>query len=226
MQATLPGEWSPPRSRAPTTGPRAAPIRAHVTDMHYFDRIWAEVPPGAEPERFALRRDFLLAGVAPGERVLDIGCGEGAFTAALHAAGTRPSGIDVATEPLRRARRTRPELDFRQTDGPLPFAAAEFDVAWAGELLEHVQDGTALLDEVRRVLRPGGRLLVSTPDHPRRRVLGLALSRAAFERHFDPRSDHVRFFTRTTLGLLLEEAGFTPTQITSRRGVLLGRAER
>jgi SAM-dependent methyltransferase len=194
--------------------------------MYYFDRIWERVPAGAEPDHFALRRDFLLADVGPGERVLDIGCGEGAFTAALAAAGARPSGVEVAAEPLRRARQRHPELDFRQYDGQLPFAAGEFDAAWAGEVLEHVLDGVALLDEVRRVLRPGGRLLLSTPDHPRRLVLGLALRRAAFERHFDPRSDHVRFFTARTLAVLLEEAGFTPTGIARRRGLLLGRAER
>ena len=194
--------------------------------MDYFDRIWERVPAGAEPERFALRRDFLLAGVGPGERVLDVGCGEGAFTAALSAAGARPSGVDVAAEPVRRARLRHPELDFRLACGALPFAAGEFDVVWAGEVLEHVLDGVGLLDEVRRVLRPGGRLLLSTPDHSRRLVVWLGLRRAAFERHFDPRSDHVRFFTARTLAVLLEEAGFTPTAISRRHALLLGQAER
>jgi SAM-dependent methyltransferase len=194
--------------------------------MDYFDRIWEGVPPGAEPERFALRRDYLLAGVDAGERVLDVGCGEGAFTAALAGAGARPSGVEVAAEPLRRARVRHPELDFRHVGGELPFAAGEFDVAWAGEVLEHVQDGVGLLEEIRRVLRPGGRLLLSTPDHPRRLVLGLGLRRAAFERHFDPRSDHVRFFTARTLAVLLEEAGFTPAAIARRGAMLLARAER
>jgi 2-polyprenyl-3-methyl-5-hydroxy-6-metoxy-1,4-benzoquinol methylase len=194
--------------------------------MDYFDRIWERVPAGAEPEHFTLRRDFLLTGVSPGDRVLDVGCGEGAFTAALAAVGARPSGVDVAAEPVRRARLLHPELDFRVVSGELPFAAGEFDVAWAGEVLEHVLDGVGLLDEIRRVLRPGGRLLLSTPDHPRRLVLRLGLRRAAFERHFDPRSDHVRFFTARTLAVLLEEAGFTPTAIACRSALLLGQAQR
>ncbi|MEA2301415.1 MAG: hypothetical protein QOE44_1950, partial [Solirubrobacteraceae bacterium] len=96
----------------------------------------------------------------------------------------------------------------------------------AGEVIEHVADGLGLLDELRRVLRPGGRLLISTPDHPRRLVWSLALRRAAFERHFDPRSDHVRFFTRRTLAATLEDAGFSPPAIESRRGVLLAAATR
>ncbi len=190
--------------------------------MGQFDRIWESVPEGAVPERFDRRRAFLLAGVRPGERVLDLGCGEGAFSGVLAAAGARPVGVEVAAEPLRRARRLLPEVEFRlAAEDRLPFAAAGFDVVWAGEVLEHVADGVGLLDEVRRVLRPGGRLLISTPDHPRRLVLGLALRRRAFERHFDPRADHVRFFTRRTLRVLLEAAGFTPVSIRGRRGSLL-----
>jgi ubiquinone/menaquinone biosynthesis C-methylase UbiE len=194
--------------------------------MDYFDRIWERVPEGAVPERFAARRDFLLAGVRPGERVLDVGCGEGAFSAALAAAGARPVGIEVAAEPLRRARRRHPELELELVGTEVPFPAASFDVAWAGEVLEHVADGPGLLDELRRVLRPGGRLLVTTPDHPRRLVLGLALRRAAFERHFDPRADHLRFFTPRTLTLLVEDAGFSVGRIARRAGAIYAEAER
>jgi cyclopropane fatty-acyl-phospholipid synthase-like methyltransferase len=51
------------------------------------DAVWSAVPEGAEPERFAARRAFLLAHVASGQRVLDLGCGDGAFAAALLEAG-------------------------------------------------------------------------------------------------------------------------------------------
>jgi SAM-dependent methyltransferase len=200
--------------------------------MDYFDRIWAAVPEGAEPERFTVRRDYLLANVVAGDRVLDVGCGEGAFTAALAAAGALAVGVDVAAEPLRRARARHPALDFRLVaaepagDRRLPFPHSAFDAVWAGELLEHLHDPPTLLDEVRRVLRAGGRLLVSTPDHPLGLRLRLAASPRAFEAHFDPRSDHVRFFTARTLRLLLEDAGFDRPRIERRRRTLLARAGR
>lgn len=187
----------------------------------YFDRVWESVPAGAEPERFELRRTLLLAEVSPGQRVLDVGCGEGEFTAALAAAGARPIGIDVADEPLRRGHAAHPELDLRLVaeNGPLPFEAASFEVVWAGEVLEHVVEVVGVLDELARVLAPGGRLLATTPNHSLLEVLWLALSRRGFEDHFDPRADHVRFFTAGTLRLVLETAGFTGVRIRGAGGV-------
>ncbi len=189
--------------------------------MDFFDRIWAAVPDGAEPENFGLRRDFLLANVAPGERVVDIGCGEGAFTHALATAGADPVGVEVAGEAVRRARARYPELDFRLTDGQLPFDRGSFDVVWAGELIEHVEDPASLLEDIRRVLRGTGRLLLSTPDHPLQVRVKHAVSRRSFEAHFDPRSDHLRFFTKRTLGLVLDDAGFDAPEIDRRRRTLL-----
>jgi SAM-dependent methyltransferase len=194
--------------------------------MDYFDRIWAAVPDGAEPEHFVMRRDYLLANVAPGDRVLDLGCGDGAFMVALADAGARPVGVEVAAEPLRRARARDPRLDLHLVDGQLPFPPASFDVVWAGELIEHVHDPAGVLDDVRRVLAPTGRLLLTTPDHPFPLRLRLALSRAAFDAHFDPRTDHVRFFTPRTLAVLLDEAGFDRPRIERRRHTLLASVPR
>jgi 2-polyprenyl-3-methyl-5-hydroxy-6-metoxy-1,4-benzoquinol methylase len=85
-------------------------------------------------------------------------------------------------------------------------------------LLEHVVDVVGLLDELHRVLRPGGRLLVSTPNHPPLRLLALALSPRAFDSHFDPRSDHVRFLSSRSLRLVLELAGFEVIEVRGAGG--------
>jgi SAM-dependent methyltransferase len=203
--------------------------------MDYFERIWASVPAGAEPENFAVRRDYLLAKVGPGDRVLDLGCGEGAFTAALAAAGASPVGVEVAAEPVDRARARHPSLEFVLLDGEptqdsrsdgLPFRRSSFDVVWAGELIEHLRDPAAMLEEIRRVLAGTGRLVLSTPDHPLPLRLWLALSRSAFDAHFDPRGDHLRFFTARTLSLMLEDAGFDRPRIERRHRTLLASAAR
>jgi len=188
----------------------------------YHEGLWEGVPEGLDPPALQLRRAFLLERVradgADGaqSRVLDVGCGEGRFTAALIDAGAQVVGIDVAAEPLRRARVRHPELDLRLLDaeGPWPFKDASFDVVWAGETIEHVADTAGWLSEVRRVLRSGGSLLLSTPAHGRLAMLGLALSGRAFDAHFDPRADHLRFYTRRTLTRLLEDFGFESVEVS------------
>jgi 2-polyprenyl-3-methyl-5-hydroxy-6-metoxy-1,4-benzoquinol methylase len=172
-----------------------------------------------------LRRDFLLGRVSPGTRVLDLGCGLGEFTASLVAQGADAVGCDVAEEALRRARARHPGIEFVQSGEELPFEVGSFDAVWAGEVLEHVQDVLGLLAEVHRVLRVDGRLIISTPDHGPAKRLQLGLSRKAFETAFDPRSDHVRFFTKSTLRTALVLSQFGELDVTSQKGLLLATAQ-
>lgn len=200
----------------------------------YHESLWEQVPQGTRPAAFVRRRAFLLDAVASGQRVLDVGCGEGWFTTELARAGAQPLGIDVAEEPLRRARIRDPGLDLRRVDpdGGWPLGDAEFDAVWAGEVIEHVVDTARWLSEVRRVLRPGGTLLVTTPDHGPLRLLLLAVSARRREAEFDPRSDHLRFYTGRTLRALLEDFRFDDIRIRGIGGVpgaretLLARARR
>jgi 2-polyprenyl-3-methyl-5-hydroxy-6-metoxy-1,4-benzoquinol methylase len=184
----------------------------------YYESVWGDLPEGIEPPFAALRLAYLRAEVVPGQRVLDLGCGEGFFAAALATAGCIVVGADVAEEPLRRARRRLQSLDLQLIDAerrwPLPDAG--FDVVWAGEVIEHVLDTSAWLSELRRVLKPGGTLLLSTPAHDRLRVLALGLAPRAFEAHFDPLCDHLRFYTRRSLSRLLGDFRFLNVRI---RGV-------
>jgi 2-polyprenyl-3-methyl-5-hydroxy-6-metoxy-1,4-benzoquinol methylase len=185
------------------------------------EAVWRAVPEGARPERFAERRAFLLGAVRPGDRVLDLGVGDGAFAAVLVDAGAVVCGVDVADEALRRARARAPEAELRRVaeDEPLPFAEDAFDVVWAGEVLEHVADVVGLLAEVRRVLRWGGTLLVTTPRLDRRALLALALGpRRWGAGWFDPRSDHLRFFGAQVLRALLTDAGFAEIRIAGAGG--------
>ena len=188
--------------------------------MAYFERLWIELPD-TPPERFQARRDFLTASLQPGSRVLDVGCGAGWFCEALEARGFEAVGVDVAGEAIRRARERCPSVEFALVpEHELPYADGSFDAAWLGETLEHVQDGIVLLEEVHRVIRTGGRLIVTTPDHGRLLRLWLGLSTRAFEAHFEPRSDHVRFFTQRTVRTLLETCGYREIDIRAKRGGL------
>jgi 2-polyprenyl-6-hydroxyphenyl methylase/3-demethylubiquinone-9 3-methyltransferase len=192
-----------------------------MSTREHDDSPWEAIPVGLEPQDYRVRLAFLLAHVQAGQRVLDVGCGEGRFADALADASARVVGVDVAEEPLRRARAQRPDLDLRliPPGGPWPLPDASFDVVWAGETIEHVADTAAWLSEVRRVLRSGGSLLLSTPAHSPLTLLGLALSRRAFAAHFDPRSEHLRFYSRASLSGLLEDFGFHEIELRGLGGL-------
>jgi SAM-dependent methyltransferase len=187
------------------------------------EAVWRAVPEDAAPERFAARRAFLLEHVRPGMRVLDLGAGDGAFAAELTAAGCAVVAVDVAEEALRRARARVPGLDARRVaeGAPLPLDEDAVDLVWAGEVLEHVADVVGLLAEVRRVLRWGGTLLVTTPYHGRAGLAALALRPGALEAHFDPRADHLRFFTARSLSAVLRDAGFAEVRVRATGGAPL-----
>jgi 2-polyprenyl-3-methyl-5-hydroxy-6-metoxy-1,4-benzoquinol methylase len=192
-----------------------------MSSRPHHESLWESIPEGLEPADFARRSRFLLEHVSPGQRVLDVGCGEGRFTAALAAEGAQVIGLDVAEEPLRRARERHPELDLRLIGetGPWPAPDASFDVVWAGEVIEHVADTAAWLSEVRRVLRSGGSLLLSTPANGRMGLLAAALSRRAFARRFDPCGEHLRFYSRATLTRLIEDFGFQGVSVWGAGGL-------
>ena len=198
----------------------------------YHESLWEGIPAGSAPVDAHIREAFLLDRVAAaGERlgrvprVLDIGCGEGHFAAALLRAGAEVVAADVAAEPLRRARSHHPELDLRlvESEAPLPLEETSFDVVWAGETIEHVADTAQWLSELRRVLRSGGLLLLSTPDHGPLSRLWIGLSRTAFQTCFDPRADHLRFYTRQLLAELLADFGFADVAVKNAGGLPLAR---
>jgi len=172
-------------------------MRAH------YEQLWSDAPDDPEPWEWERRRALLQAEARHGERVLDLGCGAGRFVAALQAAGAEPVGVEIARAALDRAARNAPGADLRlvDTDGSLPLDHGSVDLVWCSEVLEHVADADYLLLEVRRVLRPGGRLLLTVPYHGR--VQGALIALTRFERHFDPGGDHLRFYTRRSLATAL-----------------------
>jgi SAM-dependent methyltransferase len=175
------------------------------------------------------RRAFLLDQVSRGDRVLDAGSGDGTFTAELARAGTKVVGIEVAEAALSRARAAHPGLDFRLAaiDGRLPLDDGAFDLVWASEVIEHVADTGRWLSEIRRVLSPRGKLLLTTPNHPRAALLAHGV-----ERFSDPLGDHLHLYTRRSLQGLLREFGFDPVDVRAVGGpplfrrLLLARAVR
>ncbi|WP_240778026.1 class I SAM-dependent methyltransferase [Nonomuraea basaltis] len=109
-----------------------------------------------------------LAGDVTGRRILDAGCGAGPLFSELRDRGAIVTGIDASAGMLEMARRrlgVDADLQVADLASPLPFADEAFDDVIASLVLHYLEDWGPTLVELRRVLRPGGRLLVSV-DHP------------------------------------------------------------
>ena len=144
---------------------------------------------------------------APLGRWVDLGCGRGEFIE--QASGDEKSGIgvDYAAPSAKALRATgRPALVADLNRG-LPFASASLDGASLIEVIEHIVQAEALVAELARVIRPGGWLIVTTPN-----VVHIAYRWRALTGH-PPKQEgyHYRFFTRSTLEELFREAGFRVT---------------
>jgi len=109
-----------------------------------------------------------LAGNVAGRRILDAGCGAGPLLEALRDRGAAVTGFDQSPAMLRLARRRLgddADLQVADLDKPLPYRADTFDDVTASLVLHYLPDWGPALAELRRVLKPGGRLIASV-DHP------------------------------------------------------------
>ena len=186
----------------------------------FYESYWQDAPEHPTPYQWERRRRLLLAEVRGGERVLDLGCGAGDFLAALREAGAEPVGVEIAQAAVERARTNVPGADVRLLeDGVIPAGHGEFDLVWCSEVLEHIPDVAEALHEVRRVLKPGGRLLLTVPRNG-------PISLLRFDSTFDPLGQHVRFFTRRSLARTLDATGFDGARIRRAGPMLVARATR
>lgn len=107
-----------------------------------------------------------------GKRILDYGCGSGYGSAWIARSAASVTGVDVAADAIAHAQREyqAPNLSFHQIDprAPLPFADNSFDTVLSFQVFEHVADTAHYLDQIRRVLVPGGHLVLVTPDRSTR----------------------------------------------------------
>jgi SAM-dependent methyltransferase len=136
-----------------------------------------------------------------GKRVLDVACGAGFGLEMLRAAGANAVGIDLDFDAL--CQGSQAQADATR----LPLSDASMDVVASFETIEHVPDARALVVELRRVLRPGGALVLSTPN----RAFGPS------ERHLT-NPFHIQEFTAPELRTLLGEA-FDTVQLYGQRPI-------
>lgn len=201
----------------------------NIEVRQYYDAYWADGPVAAISRGLA---DVLEAHVAGSGQVLDVGCGDGSASGAWLAGRCGGYvGVDVSPAAVESARASG--LDARTIDdaGELPFPGESFDAAICTEVLEHLFDPLGALAEIRRVLRPGGTVVVTVPNVANWRY---RTDLALFGR-FNPRADslsptepwrdpHLRFFTQAALGRMIARTGLEPVGLGghSELGLLQG----
>jgi 2-polyprenyl-3-methyl-5-hydroxy-6-metoxy-1,4-benzoquinol methylase len=112
--------------------------------------------------RYAVAKDF-----AAGKTVLDIACGEGYGSAFLAETAARVYGVDIASEAIAhaKAKYQRPNVEFLVGScAGIPLAEGTVDLVVSFETIEHHDEHEAMLAEIKRVMRPGGMVIVSSPD--------------------------------------------------------------
>lgn len=178
-----------------------------------------------EPDRFLranrqyglTRRCDVITRRRPPGRLLDVGCGTGLLMNAMRHRGWDVEGVDFTPDAVRAARE---RFGLPVVEGTLEsarFPSASFDAAVLWNVIEHVPDPAATIAEVARVLRPGGLIVMATPNVD-------AFDARIFGRHWAlweaPR--HFNLFSPTTLGRVCERHGFERVTAESVVGTWFG----
>ncbi len=175
----------------------------------HYDAIYHE-RKGVRSKWHHLKFERLARSLGAYERHLDIGCGPGTFVGSLGGPG-HSTGVDIAPAQIEyaSAHYGGPDREFRTVSPEaLPFRDGAFDLVTMVELVEHLteEDCLRLMAEVRRVLRPGGRLILTTPNYaafwP---LLEKLVNRFGT---IDYADQHISKYRRGSLRMLLVRAGF------------------
>ena len=152
--------------------------------------------------------------IRPGARVLDVGCGNGYNTGQYLSWGCTAVGIDASDAGISMAQRAYPQGRFVSMlieENVLPALGEQpFDLVNSTEVVEHLYDTLAWARCCFNALRPGGRLLASTPYHGFLKNMAISLANG-WDRHWEAHKSggHIKFFSPASLAALLRDVGFS-----------------
>jgi SAM-dependent methyltransferase len=196
----------------------------------YYDQFWSgEKARHYDPE--PRLTSLIFDGVTSHTDCLDVGCGSGnSYAPDLARRAATYVGVDVSANAVEAARASGLDAQVIKDAAELPFPDDSFDHVVCIEVFEHLFAPHDAAAEIRRVLRPGGRLVASTPNVGYWRLRANMLfglwnplgDELAIEQPW--RDPHIRFFTPATLGRMLRMSGFSDVQTGAHGGRFLDHA--
>jgi 2-polyprenyl-3-methyl-5-hydroxy-6-metoxy-1,4-benzoquinol methylase len=149
-------------------------------------------------------------------QILDIGCGNGSLSHWIAQQGYDVTGVEESPSGVEQARQNFPQCQFISSsvyDLPSELLNNQFDIVISAEVIEHLFYPKELVKAAKKSLKPGGRLILTTPYHGYLKNLTLATS-GKLDQHFTTLWDggHIKFFSPKTLSALLIQEGYTDIQ--------------
>jgi SAM-dependent methyltransferase len=199
--------------RCDRCGARFQPVVPSVDELARWYDYMAHIPANVETSPLLARRlRRMLSAFEPvrrSGRLLEVGCGGGLFVRTATAAGWEVWGTEVSPSC---AAILRPLLGDRLYQGTIeeaPFPLATFDGVALIEVIEHLPDPSVYVAAIARLLRPGGRLYMTTPNAAGSAAHVLGTRWRAFT------NEHLNYFDRRSLALLLDRHGFSDLRVTA-----------
>ena len=151
--------------------------------------------------------------VKPGEKILDLGCGDGQLTKRIGVTGADVLGVDASEEMVAAARERGVVADVGDAQ-ELPYADKTFDAVFSNAALHWVRDQDAMIRQVHRVLKPGGRFVAEMGGHGNIAAIHVALKAVLAGHGYGDREDGVNYYpTAESYALRLEKHGFQVQRI-------------
>lgn len=186
----------------------------------HYEEYWQD-----KEEKFGsyVRNKILLKLFSKGEKVLDLGCGDGAVGEALQKKlGVEVTGMDISRSALEMAKKRGIKTILGSSEEKLPFNDQTFNAVFWGDNVEHLFSPIETAKEIKRILKPNGRLIISCPNmgYWRYRLYYLLRGRLPDTEWTGLKSwdwSHIRFFNFSLMEEFLNTAGFR--RITRKIGV-------
>jgi ubiquinone/menaquinone biosynthesis C-methylase UbiE len=185
----------------------------------YYERYWnneicqkahASTTPNWQTDYFNKFYNAIYSYI--GINILDYGCGDGQFMLLLKDKFKRSQsikGVDISKTAISMAREKGQNVSIIDDNNIIPFKDNTFDTIFMTDVIEHVLDTDSILNEINRVLKNNGTLIIITPDY--NFLKKLLIATLFWDKFFHPNSPHIRFFTKSSLTHILKTHGFDLT---------------